>query len=41
LNRLASDAQLRRNYGEAGRAHVNRNFDLRRNVAQLIALYEQ
>lgn len=39
LNRLAGDPDLRRKLGEAGREVVRVNFDLRRNVAQLVQLY--
>jgi len=40
LNRLAGDAELRRKLGEAGRNVVNEKFDLRRNVAQLLDVYD-
>ena len=40
LNRLAADPDLRRKLGEAGRAFVAEKFDLKRNVAQLLNLYE-
>ncbi len=36
---LLGDASLRRRMGDAGRARVEEMFDLRRNVADLIALY--
>lgn len=36
---LLGDASLRRRMGDAGRARVEELFDLRRNVADLIALY--
>lgn len=39
LDRLAGDAELRRQLGEAGRAVVGQKFDLRRNVAQLLNVY--
>jgi len=40
LDRLAADPDLRRKLGEAGRAFVAEKFDLKRNVAQLLNLYE-
>ena len=40
LNTLATDPELRRKLGEAGRKVVEEKFDLRRNVAQLIRLYD-
>jgi glycosyltransferase involved in cell wall biosynthesis len=40
LDRLASDPNLRRKLGEQGRKIVNAKFDLKRNVAQLIRLYD-
>jgi glycosyltransferase involved in cell wall biosynthesis len=40
LGRLASDEDLRRQMGHAGREIVRKKFDLRRNVAQLLDLYE-
>lgn len=39
LLELAADPRLRQSLGEAGREIVARNFDLKRNVAQLIKLY--
>lgn len=39
LDRLAQDADLRREMGEAGRRIVREKFDLKRNVAQLLDLY--
>lgn len=40
LDRLANDPNLRRTLGEAGRQVVKEKFDLKRNVAQLIRLYD-
>ena len=40
LDRLANDPDLRRKLGEAGRRIVQEKFDLKRNVAQLIRLYD-
>jgi glycosyltransferase involved in cell wall biosynthesis len=40
LNRLAGDPDLRTRLGEAGRAVVHEKFGLRRNVAQLLQLYD-
>lgn len=40
LDRLANDPDLRRRLGEAGRRIVQEKFDLKRNVAQLIQLYD-
>ncbi|SRR6266545_1866245 len=40
LDRLVNDATLRRKLGEAGCKVVREKFDLKRNVAQLIRLYE-
>lgn len=40
LKTLASDPELRRKLGQAGRRVVEEKFDLRRNVAQLIELYD-
>jgi glycosyltransferase involved in cell wall biosynthesis len=40
LDELAADPDLRRRLGEGGRKTVSRKFDLKRNVAQLIRLYE-
>ena len=40
LDRLANDPNLRRKLGEAGRRIVQEKFDLKRNVAQLIRLYD-
>ena len=40
LNRLAAEPELRRRLGEAGRDVVSEKFDLRRNVAQLVQLYD-
>ena len=40
LNTLATDPGLRRKLGQAGRKVVEDKFDLRRNVAQLIELYD-
>jgi glycosyltransferase involved in cell wall biosynthesis len=37
--RLVQDSELRREMGEAGRKLVAGKFDLKTNVAQLIALY--
>ena len=39
LNRLAGDPELRRKLGEAGCEVVRAKFDLQRNVAQLVRLY--
>lgn len=39
LDQLARDVALRKNFGSAGAALVKRKFDLKRNVAELIALY--
>jgi glycosyltransferase involved in cell wall biosynthesis len=40
LMRLIQDPELRREMGEAGRALVVESFNLKTNVAQLVALYE-
>ena len=40
LDRLAIDPDLRRKLGEVGRQVVKEKFDLKRNVAQLIRLYD-
>jgi glycosyltransferase involved in cell wall biosynthesis len=40
LNELAADPDLRRQFGEAGREIVSKKFDLKRNVAQLIRVYD-
>jgi glycosyltransferase involved in cell wall biosynthesis len=40
LGQLASDPVLRRKMGEAGRRIVSEKFDLKRNVAQLLELYD-
>lgn len=40
LDRLANDPDLRRKFGAAGRQIVAEKFDLKRNVAQLIRLYD-
>lgn len=40
LDRLSKDPSLRNAMGQAGREIVNRKFDLKRNVAQLVDLYE-
>jgi len=40
LNTLATDPELRRKLGDAGRKVVEEKFDLRRNVAQLIKIYD-
>lgn len=40
LHELAADPDLRRKLGEAGREIVGKKFDLRRNVAQLIRVYD-
>ena len=40
LDRLANDPNLRRKLGEEGRQIVKEKFDLKRNVAQLIQLYD-
>jgi len=40
LNTLATDPELRRKLGEAGRKVVEEKFDLRRNVTQLIQIYD-
>ena len=40
LNRLAGDPELRRKLGEAGCEVVRAKFDLQRNVAQLVRLYD-
>jgi glycosyltransferase involved in cell wall biosynthesis len=40
LGLLASDAGLRRKLGEQGREVVKSKFDLKRNVAQLVDLYQ-
>jgi glycosyltransferase involved in cell wall biosynthesis len=41
LDTLANDPNLRRKLGEAGRQIVQEKFDLKRNVGQLIELYDQ
>jgi len=41
LLRLAVDTNLRRRIGEAGRARVQRDFTLERNLERLCALYEE
>ncbi|MDQ1729687.1 MAG: L-malate glycosyltransferase [Pyrinomonadaceae bacterium] len=40
LDRLANDPKLRWQLGAAGRETVQEKFDLRKNVAQLLGLYE-
>ncbi|HSS20832.1 MAG TPA: glycosyltransferase family 4 protein [Pyrinomonadaceae bacterium] len=40
LDRLARDRELRGRLGQAGRELVSQQFDLKRNVCQLIKLYE-
>jgi glycosyltransferase involved in cell wall biosynthesis len=40
LDRLANDPKLRCQLGAAGREMVREKFDLRKNVAQLLGLYE-
>jgi glycosyltransferase involved in cell wall biosynthesis len=39
--RLVEDAQLRRTFGAAGRAHVSRDFSLERHVQQMEEIYGQ
>jgi glycosyltransferase involved in cell wall biosynthesis len=39
LGQLASDPELRRRMGQAGKEIVSERFDLRRNVAQLLSVY--
>jgi glycosyltransferase involved in cell wall biosynthesis len=39
LAALAADPQLRRKLGDAGRKLVEENFNLQRNVSQLVELY--
>jgi glycosyltransferase involved in cell wall biosynthesis len=41
LARLLDDAALRKSLGKAGRVKVARDFDIQRNVSQLLALYSQ
>jgi len=41
LEKLLLDADLRRQMGERGKEFVSQNFDLRKNVAKLAALFEE
>jgi hypothetical protein len=41
LLRLASDAELRRRLGARGQAYVEREFSVRRLVADVTKLYEE
>jgi glycosyltransferase involved in cell wall biosynthesis len=40
ISKLARDEDLRSKMGQAGRHIVDDKFDLKRNVAQLVELYE-